>query len=61
MSISEMEDIKMWTCISALGVKPLFDGKVWRFSYRSLTEIVGTGHSIYEAARAFYTKVQGDS
>lgn len=53
------EDIHMWLCINALGVKPYKDGTEWCFLYGEDLQsgISGFGASIIDAARDFYRNI----
>lgn len=54
--------LEIWSCIQALGVKPIKDGNQWSFLYGDNIQegIVGFGDTIYEAACNFYEQITND-
>jgi len=50
-----LNDIEMWSAITALGIKPYKDGNQWCFLYgENIQEgICGFGDTIYQAAKEF--------
>jgi len=54
-----LNDIEMWSAITALGIKPYKDGNQWCFLYGDNIQegICGFGDTIYQAAKEFYLEL----
>ena len=52
-----LQNIEMWQCITALGIKPSKDGNLWSFTY---DRIGGFGDTIDKAALDFYTNLKSE-
>ena len=59
---SSLENIEVWQCITALGIKPFKDGNQWSFLYGDNIQegICGFGDTIDRAAWDFYTNLKSE-
>ena len=57
-----LQNIEMWQCIAALGIKPYKDGNQWCYLYgQNLQEgVCGFGSTIDEAAWDFYKNLKSE-
>ena len=55
-----LQNIEMWQCITALGIKPFKDGNQWSFLYGNNMQegVCGFGDTIDRAAWNFYTNLK---
>ena len=55
-----LENLAMWQCIAALGVKPSREGNQWCYLYNldEQESICGFGDTLYDAAHDFYENVK---
>ena len=55
-----LDNIAMWNCIAALGIKPYKDGNQWCCLYGDDIQsgICGFGDTIYDAVYNFYQEIK---
>lgn len=58
-TLEEIRELKIWTFIETLGLKPYTDGKLWYFSYgRNIRRITVSGNTPFEAAVNLYEVIR---